>query len=141
SRGMVEDYFARGYNPSNIFFVITGNFDEQGVLAQLKEEFEGQVAGPLNEAGEAPAFNAGSEMHEREISQCHVTLAYPGPALGTHERYICDLTSTVLGGGSTSRLFERIREDEGLAYNIQSFHSFYPGAGVLGVYAAVAPEN
>jgi predicted Zn-dependent peptidase len=86
-------------------------------------------------------FNAGSEIHEREISQCHVTLAYPGPALGTADRYICDLTSTVLGGGSTSRLFERIREDEGLAYNIQSFHSFYPGAGVLGVYAAVAPEN
>jgi predicted Zn-dependent peptidase len=141
SREMVNDYFTRSYNPSNTFFVIVGNFDEERVLAQLQTEFEGEAPGPLNLPGEPPVFNAGSEIHEREISQCHVTLAYPGPALGTADRYICDLTSTVLGGGSTSRLFERIREDEGLAYNIQSFHSFYPGAGVLGVYAAVAPEN
>ena len=54
---------------------------------------------------------------------------------------LIEISTALSGERNTSRLFERIREDEGLAYNIQSFHSFYPGAGVLGVYAAVAPEN
>ena len=51
------------------------------------------------------------------------------------------MVSSILGGGSTSWLFERIREDEGLAYSIYTFHSFYPHTGVMGVYAAVAPQN
>ena len=73
--------------------------------------------------------------------QAHVTLAFPAPPLGDDTRQITDMLSVVLGGGSTSRLFERIREDEGLAYNIQSFYSPYPSAGMLGIYAAVNPEN
>jgi predicted Zn-dependent peptidase len=54
---------------------------------------------------------------------------------------VYDILSSALGGGSTSRLFERIREKEGLAYSIYSFHSGYFNTGMLGVYAAVAPEN
>jgi predicted Zn-dependent peptidase len=141
SKEMVLDFFGRGYAPANMFFVVVGNFDEAPVLAQIQAEFEPLPAGTHTDHGASPVFQSGAELHERDVSQSHLTLAFPAPALGTPDRYICDLTSTVLGGGSTSRLFERIREDEGLAYNIQSFHSFYPGAGVLGVYAAVAPEN
>lgn len=47
----------------------------------------------------------------------------------------------MLGGGSTSRLFQRIREDEGLAYSIYAFHAAYFKAGVFGVYSACAPES
>lgn len=141
SKEMVQHYFGRGYVPANMFFVVVGNFDEAAVLAQIESEFAVLPSGVENHHGDSPRFNAGAELYEREVSQSHLSLAFPGPALGAEDRYVCDLTSTVLGGGSTSRLFERIREDEGLAYNIQTFHSFYPGAGILGVYAAVAPEN
>jgi len=51
------------------------------------------------------------------------------------------MAASVLGGGSTSRLFDRIREQEGLAYSIYSFRSSYQIAGSLGIYAAVSPEN
>lgn len=141
SEDMVRGFFNRGYNPANMIFVAVGNFDEERVLDQVRAAFEPLPSGTINAAEAPPVFQAGSELHRQDISQSHLTLAFPAPALGTPERYICDLTSTVLGGGSTSRLFERIREDEGLAYNIQTFHAAYPGAGVLGVYAAVAPEN
>ncbi|MEX2016723.1 MAG: insulinase family protein, partial [Candidatus Hydrogenedentales bacterium] len=57
------------------------------------------------------------------------------------ERYAYEMLSSVLGGGSTSRLFDRIREEEGLAYSIYAFNASYLNAGMLGVYAAIAPEN
>lgn len=141
TKDMVHGYVSRAYTPSNMIFVVAGNFDEERVLDQIRTEFEGLPSGTVNDPGKPATFQSGAELHRQDISQSHITLAFPAPALGTPERYICDLTSTVLGGGSTSRLFERIREDEGLAYNIQTFHAIYPGAGVLGVYAAVAPEN
>jgi predicted Zn-dependent peptidase len=51
------------------------------------------------------------------------------------------MLSSIFGGGSTSRLFDTIREEAGLAYSIYSYNSMYQQTGALGVYAAVAPEN
>ncbi|MBI1319028.1 MAG: insulinase family protein [Candidatus Hydrogenedens sp.] len=141
TKDMVRDFSRRWYNPANMYFVISGNIDTEAVLGQLREEFSPLPGSPVAQPDSAPVFQAGIEGHERDIAQAHLTLAFPGPKLATQERFVADLTSMVLGGGSTSRLFERIREDEGLAYNIQTFSSYYPTAGMLGVYAAVAPEN
>jgi predicted Zn-dependent peptidase len=91
--------------------------------------------------GAAPAFHPGVNILHRDIGQAHICLGFPGPTLCDQERYLCDLLSSILGGGSTSRLFERIREDEGLAYAIYTFHSFHRSTGMLGLYAAVAPQN
>lgn len=141
SLDMVRAFYGKWYNPANMYFVVSGNIDTDAVMAQLRGEFAGLPGSPVAQPDSSPVFHAGIDAHERDIAQAHVALAFPGPKLLAPERYTADLTSVVLGGGSTSRLFERIREDEGLAYNIQTFTAFYPTAGMIGVYAAVAPEN
>lgn len=137
----VRKFYDTWYKPENLVFSIAGNIDEDAVLRLIEDRLGGMAPGTVPDPCSAPTFVAGGNHVPREISQAHCALAFPGPALNAPERYSCDMLSTILGGGSTSRLFERIREDEGLAYSIYTFHSFYPMTGLLGVYGAVAPEN
>ena len=137
----VRDFYATWYQPQNMVLSIAGNFDEDAVLAQVRDEFECVASTLIPDECGAPEFKTGGAKVDRDIAQAHINLAFPGPPLGDEERYVCDMTSCILGGGSTSRLFERIREDEGLAYSIYTFHSFYPMAGIVGGYAGVAPQN
>lgn len=141
TRDDVEAFYKRWYRPESMCFSIAGNFDEAAVLAQVEREFSSIDGEPNDLDLGAPAFNAGIRHVARDIGQTHVCLAVPGPSLTDPRRYTCEVVSSILGGGSTSWLFERIREDEGLAYSIYTFHSFYPRTGLLGVYAAVAPQN
>ena len=91
--------------------------------------------------GPPPRFGSGIEYLARDIAQCHVCLGFPGVPMDSPRRHTFELLASALGGGTTSRLFDRIREREGLAYAIYSFRSAYRDAGSLGLYAAVAFEN
>ncbi len=136
-----QHFYSKWYKPENIVVSVAGNFDETRLLDQLRAEFGTLAPGAASEADSVPRFNGGIKTYERDIGQAHLSLAFPGPALDDPKRYVCDVACNLLGGGSTSRLFERIREAEGLAYSIFAFHSFYRTAGMLGVYAAIAPQN
>jgi predicted Zn-dependent peptidase len=140
-REHVQTFYDTWYKPGRMVFSIAGNFDREAVLSQVRAEFDGLIPGAAPAAAEAPAFRGGVQTVDRDIAQAHVCLGFPAPDLRRPDRYVCDMVSNILGGGSTSRLFERIREDEGLAYSIYTFHSLYTRAGMLGVYAAVAPQS
>lgn len=137
----VSSYKKAWYRPENMYFCIAGRFDEDAVLAQVREAFDGIETGPAETRFGVPAWNSGPKLVERDIAQDHLLLAFPGPTIVDPRRHAYDVLTSVLGGGSTSRLFERIREDAGLAYSIYAFHSGYLTSGMLGVYAAIAPEN
>jgi predicted Zn-dependent peptidase len=137
----VRAYFQEWYVPENIVVSVAGNFDEDAVLAQLQAEFEPLAARALPPRCSAPGFNGGLKLVDSKISQSHMCFAFPGVTVNASERYAFELLSSTLGGGSTSRLFEKIREEEGLAYNIYSYQASYLTAGMFGIYAAVAPQN
>ncbi|MCC6145358.1 MAG: insulinase family protein [Candidatus Hydrogenedentes bacterium] len=137
----IRAYYKQWYVPENIVVSIAGNFDEEVVLAQLQAEFEGLERGAIPPRCLAPVFNSGLKLVDSKISQSHMCFAFPGVTVDADERYAFEVLSSTLGGGSTSRLFERIREDEGLAYNIYSYQSSYLTAGMFGIYAAIAPQN
>ena len=140
----IEDiwtHYRNTYRPENICISVAGRFDQKAVLDLISREF-GDMGGSLVALASDPViYSAGTTFVERDISQVHLCVGFPGPTATSPKRYLYDVLSNILGGGSTSRLFERIREDEGLAYSIYSFHSCYTPAGYLGVYAATAPEN
>lgn len=141
TRDDVERFFRAWYRPENMYFSIAGNFEHEAVLDQLTREFSVIEGAPNALELAAPTFNAGVKHITRDIAQTHLCVGFPAPSLEDPRRYACELASSILGGGSTSWLFERIREEEGLAYSIYTFHTFYPRTGLLGVYAAVAPQN
>ncbi len=129
------------YCPQNMVVSVAGNFDEQAVLEQIIHEFGEMASDTTPELSHPPRFHGGIRQVERDITQSHVCFGFPGACAANQERYTCELLSSTLGGGSTSRLFERIREQEGLAYSIYSYQSSYLTAGMFGIYAAVAPPN
>lgn len=137
----VRDFYQRWYQPQNIVFSLAGNFDEDAVLKQITELFSDMPTAALPERFTSPNFNAGALHHNKDIAQYHFCLGFPAPNMLDLKRYHCDLTVSILGGGSTSRLFQKIREEEGLAYAICAYHSFYTRAGMMGVYAAVTPQH
>ena len=137
----IQNYYKSWYRPRAMYFSIAGNFDENAVLDQVYSEFGGLQPSSSLKRGDAPEFKSGTEVFERDIAQNHVCLGFPASNVLDSRRYVYDILSSALGGGSTSRLFERIREKEGLAYSIYCFHSCFFSTGMLGVYAAMAPES
>lgn len=137
----VRAYFDHWYRPQNLIVSVAGCFDEATVLAQIQAEFSSLPSGAAVQPDGAPVFTPGVQQIESDISQDHLCFAFPGPSIFDERRYTYNMLSNALGGGSTSRLFETIREQEGLAYSIYGYHSSYWRAGMMGVYAAIAPEN
>lgn len=137
----IKAYKDTWYQAGNMYVCIVGNFDETAVTEQVTKEFSNLAAGTPQAPVSGPANHSGVETIARDIAQNHLAFAFPGTQIKAEDRYVYDILSSALGGGSTSRLFEVIREKEGLAYAIYSFNSAYLTNGMLGVYAAIAPEN
>jgi len=137
----VRDFYTRWYQPQNMVFAVAGNFDEDAVLEQIVSLFGDMGGAVLPGRCTVPSFNPGAIHFDKDISQYHYCLGFPAPTITDQERYTCDLAVSILGGGSTSRLFQKIREEEGLAYSISAYHAFYTRAGMMGVYAAVTPQH
>ncbi|MFP4502388.1 MAG: M16 family metallopeptidase [Candidatus Hydrogenedentota bacterium] len=137
----VRAFQQRWYRPKNMVVSVAGNFDEEAVANQIAECFGALPHGDTAPRPTPPAFHSGTQHMHRDIAQSHVCIGFPGVPATAHERYTFELLSNTLGGGSTSRLFDRVREQEGLAYAIYSFQSAYLTAGVFGIYVGVAPQN
>jgi predicted Zn-dependent peptidase len=140
-KARIQRYFETWYRPENMIVSVAGNFDEEEVFAQIASELEGMSGANPKQPTTPPAFSTGAEYVERDIAQSHVCFGFPAPPACHAERYAFDVLSSALGGGSTSRLFQRVREEQGLAYSIYAYVSSHFLTGILGFYAAVAPEN
>jgi len=78
---------------------------------------------------------------ERDTTQTHLVFGAPAVSHGDPRRYAMSLVSMLLGGGMSSRLFQRVREELGLAYSVYTYQSFHADAGVHGVYVGTAPAT
>lgn len=138
----VSRYHREWYRPGNTIVSIAGRIDLDRTAALIEERFGGANDGPAPEAPPAPIPGRTAEAIVRpQANQSHLCFGFPGARCTDDNRFAMELLSSVLGGASTSRLFEKVREDEGLAYSIYTFNYAYPTAGMFGVYAAIAPEN
>jgi predicted Zn-dependent peptidase len=131
------------YQPSQIVVAASGNIEHEQLLDVLERagwmRDGGDQAGARavpRPAGEGPRY-----VHvPREVGQTHVVFGAATFPHGDPRRYALLLASALLGGGMSSRLFQRVREELGLAYSVQTFHSFHADTGMHGVYVASAPE-
>jgi predicted Zn-dependent peptidase len=134
----------RAYHPSQIVSAASGNIEHDALLAELERTGWDQVpAGDASRPGfpspvTAPATD---RFIERDSQQTHLVFGSSTVAHADPRRYHLMLIDTLLGGGMSSRLFQRIREELGLAYSVYTFQSFHVHAGTHGVYVATAPET
>ena len=144
SRDDFMNYFTHQYVASNTAVVIAGNFDEGAALEKVKQLFGGvRESAPMRakpavrEAQSSPAL----DIEYKETDQTHIALGFRGYDANHPKRYVAEVLAAILGGSWSARMWERIREKEGLAYTVFSAYESYSNRGFLITYAGVDHRN
>jgi predicted Zn-dependent peptidase len=140
----LKELHDRAYNPEHIVVAVSGNVDHDQLLEVLERTGWADVPrGDMPPAAtETPVAAPPRTVHvERDTTQTHLVFGAPAVAHSDPRRYAMSLVSMLLGGGMSSRLFQRVREELGLAYAVYTYQSFHADAGVHGVYVGTAPDT
>ena len=141
TRAHLVDHFASRYRADELVFAAAGGLDPDA-LRELVERHFATPEGPAPVRDAAPKIHAPSVVHEeRDEQQLYLALGAPTPAYSDPRRYGPRVLNTLLGGLMSSRLFQRIREEAGLAYSVGSGLSFLSDVGLLSIQMGVAPEQ
>jgi predicted Zn-dependent peptidase len=143
-RDTIDAWFRDHYRPQDLVVVAVGNIDHDAVVA-LVDDLLGDLgrpgSGALPRTRPGPVCTGAVHVRRRPTEQVHVAVG--GPGLDAHDdrRTALRVANTVLGGGMSSRLFQRIREEHGLAYTTFSFLSSFTDTGLLGAYVGTTPAK
>jgi len=127
------------YRGGDVVVALAGSFSEAQV-DRLREEFS-QLPPGQNPPIKPAAYRPATTVKKRAIEQNHLTLAFPGLPFGHARRYELQVLSSILGGGVSSRLFQNVREQQGLCYSIYSYGSAHEDTGLLCVYTALGKDT
>jgi len=141
------EFHARAYAPHNLVIAAAGNVNHEQLVELAARAFAGRDAGsPLhteNEDGAVAPRPAAPIIirRKKELEQAHLIVATPFPSARDEDRYAANLLSSVIGGGTSSRLWQQVREERGLAYSVGAAGSHFTDAGIFQIYAGTSPEH
>jgi predicted Zn-dependent peptidase len=137
----IAAFHSAHYRPANIVLAAAGDLDPDALAAGIERRFTGQGGGaaPARIAPDQPARQLA--VVNRPTEQAHLLMGMVGLDRDDEDRYALAVVNHVLGGGMSSRLFQEIREQRGLAYSVFSYRATYQGTGTLAVYAGTAPSK
>ncbi len=138
----IAEWHDSRYVPGGIVVAAAGNVDHDRLVGLVEGAFDGAPA------AEAPAVldspNGSAErlrFHRKDTEQYHLCLGAPGLPRGDDRRFALRILDTILGGSTSSRLFQEVREKRGLAYSVYSYTSQYADSGQVAVYVGTRPDN
>ncbi len=140
----VFDYYASRFTPRNMVFAAAGHLQHDTFVAQVADHFSGLAATSETPLVHVPAPATHPHItlkRKKSLEQVQFCLGVPAPAVDSPQRYAIYLLNTMLGGGMSSRLFQTIREDRGLAYSIYSETNPFRDTGCLAIYAGTSLEK
>ena len=142
SKDAVSECFGEWYAPNRVVITAAGNLEHARLVDLVAREFGGAERSADAVKPAPPETHACVEQRDKkELEQVHIVLGVPSYPLAHEGRYAASLMNVILGGGMSSRLFQNIRERQGLAYAIESDLSPYTDSGVLSVYAGTSRES
>jgi predicted Zn-dependent peptidase len=142
SRNDLAAFKSTHYRPENVVVAIAGNYDRAALEKLLSAAFGSWMsAGATDMPGQMNPQSQRVLFRDKDTEQVHICLGYPGKPMGHNDIYPMAVFNNILGGGMSSRLFQRVREELGMAYTIYSYPATYPNCGVLNLYAGSSPEN
>lgn len=140
-REALTGYLKREYTRDNIVIAIAGNFDEDAVCAMFEDKLLKMLPEKSEKSFEVKPYEKGFKVKVKDIEQTHFCLAVPGLAYNHELYYAMGLLNNVLGGSMSSRLFQNIREEKGLAYSVYSSTNSYSNHGFFNIYAGVSHDK
>ncbi len=142
-RPAILEYMQAHYTPENMVVAVAGHVEHERFTALVAEALS-SLSG--RRAADPPSPPPGVTPHRalvcpKDSEQVHLVVGGAGLALEHDDIWALHVANTILGGGSTSRLFQQIREERGLAYSVYSYTSSFSDGGLFGVYAGTSPAN
>jgi predicted Zn-dependent peptidase len=140
---VIADYHSRRYVPSQIVIAAAGSIDHDAIVALAESTMRD---GGLPEAAASPEpapreLVPAVRFQRKDTEQCHVCLGGLGLPRGDERRFAARVLDAIFGGLSSSRLFQAVREERGLAYSVYSFAGQYTDTGQIGLYVGTRPDN
>jgi predicted Zn-dependent peptidase len=135
-------YYGDRFRAGNVVFTAAGNLEHGSFVEQVRQRFEAMQAGMPEDSTLAPVTSARIVLRNKKaLEQVQLCLGVPSLPISSERRYVALVLNTVLGGGMSSRLFQTVREERGLAYAIYTDLNPYRDTGMLCVYAGTSSDR
>jgi len=141
TRDKILFFLSEHYAPDNIVIAVAGKIVHQDVVDKLSAQFGTFKRGGRRVLEGTPTGQTIERYQKKDTEQMHVLLGVPGLGQDDEDIYAMHIFNNILGGGLSSRLFQGIREQRGLAYSVYSYHSTYVDTGLFAIYAGTSPNN
>jgi predicted Zn-dependent peptidase len=138
----IAEWHDSRYVPGGIVVAAAGNVDHDRLVGLVDGAFDGDRA--AGSPGALVSPNGSVErlrFHTKDTEQYHLALGAPGIPRGDERRFALRILDTILGGSTSSRLFQEVREKRGLAYSVYSYTSQYADSGQVALYVGTRPDN
>ncbi|MFL6517268.1 MAG: M16 family metallopeptidase, partial [Bacillus sp. (in: firmicutes)] len=136
----LKEYIHERYTPENVVISIAGNVSE--TFIKEVEKYFGSYKGANNQAIEnIPTFHSNRISRKKDTEQAHLCIGFEGLKVGHEDIYSLITLNNILGGSMSSRLFQEVREQRGLAYSVFSYHSAYQDSGIVTVYGGTGAKQ
>ncbi len=141
SRTNILDFVRDYYTPDNMIISVAGNFNEEEIINLIKNLTENITAHSMSKCELLPVAKPLVNVKRKNIEQAHICIGTKAVSVLDKDRYALAIIDVCLGGGMSSRLFQTIREQRGLAYSINTYEALYRPSGIFGIYSGVNCEN
>jgi predicted Zn-dependent peptidase len=146
TRRQIHGYYRRRYTAPSIVVTAAGRLEHSRVVRLVRKALAGTPLGdgaadpaPRRDGRASVPVGSGTMVVRKDTEQAHVVVGCPAFGRGDERRFALGVLNNVLGGGMSSRLFQQVREERGLAYATYSYTSLFADSGVFAVYAGCAP--
>jgi predicted Zn-dependent peptidase len=136
----LRGYMKETYSPDNVVVSVAGNIDDSFVK-EIEKLFGSYETGHTKRDYIKPAFETGRIAKKKTTEQAHLCIGYDGLPIGDKDIYNLIVLNNVLGGSMSSRLFQDVREERGLAYSVDSYHSTFQDNGMLTIYGGTGSNQ
>ncbi|HYK74689.1 MAG TPA: pitrilysin family protein, partial [Pseudoneobacillus sp.] len=136
----LKNYMHELYTPENVVISIAGNVTDL-FIKEVERYFGTYQAGTSTLIENIPTFHSNRITRKKETEQAHLCLGFEGLKVGHEDIYSLIILNNVLGGSMSSRLFQEVREQRGLAYSVFSYHSSYQDSGILTIYGGTGAKQ
>ncbi len=141
NRTAIEKYRSDFYRPDNLIVAVAGNIEHEQVVGLTQKYLKGFTGTSVKKKNTAAVFHSGKKYVAKDTEQTQVIWGVPGISYADEDRYQAAILNNIIGASGSSRLFQSIREDAGLAYSIYSGFDSYSDSGVFSISAGIKPEN